>query len=1139
MKHKNSLAIAAFLLSLAVRAGIIAEHREDMNPARENWIRVSSQSGKSEAQAVQDNNIRAWRLNCGTKSGVHYKFGPSREQNTEAHDALLGASECGWTLSINIRVADVGNAPNMTRYVDFVDAGSRKRWGMDFGSDSQGNIMVALRGDGEKKLTLGESGYHVFKLVFDPKKGTSDLFVDDTAKPVIRGYRGDAGVTGGVPHLRWGSISNRGSGMADYNSVIFTIAEKNAPVSNSPLLEQQAPRPGGKFEAGFVAGSLVSLVSGDGVVMVKKKGDAVTGAHIGFQKETLSARTAIETRLANDMPLHQQWNFGKNDGLSGMGIAMAAHVLDQEGDMLVEQLARSIKPGVVSVGMSIGHIPLDMNIIVPGAGGVRLTRNSPEERWNFSYPMGWEAQLVIIEGKNRGFYLWAEDAGGGYKQLSVARTPLGWVLKLSGTNAAPYAKKTECRSPLWHLNVYTGDWRGPARRYREWAQANFNAAPLAARRPSWLKDVRTVTYAGQDITRLETLAEVLDPAQTMLYLHHWRFQDFDVDYPDYAHYAGGVREFIKKAHDLGFRIMLHLNAYGVDPKHPFYEKVKHAHVHESQPPYAPKNYRNTRTSPPKIIAYINPASKVWRDEFVRRAVALVGDLGVDGLHLDQNFHAHNDNNGLIDGMTYTQGVVAFHQALHDALPDIALGGEGLNEMTYRHTSYAQRHVYSVMRKTIDRSALMDAHPISSYLFQPHTRLYGWLGIAAPDEDPQVWCAWMENYRVWGAHPTPKLIRTGRSAMLRPSAFLRQSLEETQFWQAHRVEPDLDGAWPDDVLFPWKTGDGSEVRVMRDRSTWLTRNGRLQEISRTVSDARSVTLPGTIAGWKLYDKEKLFGLEPEKWYPYFTDPRPLDVMHMDQIQDGFTVAGMELDEKCIRIRTMQIGGLIRDLSRMAAKAKSGIRLTGGAVANRTGAFGGLQAASFSGASGVVRMSPPAERMLTEDFESDQMPQSKGLGETFAVFKVNLPKSHKARFRASVGMDGRSIGGKGLSDGVIFTISAKGNGLSETKKIEHTAMAENLPVELDLAKFSGEIEIELSVHPGAKNNATEDRAIWHQPRVEENMDRADGVIVIANAPSWLAQSAKAAGWLEGMANDGKDVRMSIPMPGEMELNAPDNQ
>jgi hypothetical protein len=663
--------------------------------------------------------------------------------------------------------------------------------------------------------------------------------------------------------------------------------------------------------------------------------------------------------------------------------------------------------------------------------------------------------------------------------------------------------------------------------------------PLEKRRPRWLKDVRTVSYAGQDAARLETHAEVLDPRQTMLYLHHWRAQDFDVGYPDYARYAKGTREFMEKAHALGFRVMLHLNAYGVDPQHPFYEKGKHAHVRETQPPFAAKNYRNTRVDPPKVIAYINPASKAYREDFVRRVVALVNDLKADGIHLDQNFHAHNDHNGLIDGLTYTQGVVALHQALREALPDVALGGEGLNEMTHRHTSYAQRHVYSVMRKTIDRSALLDAHPISSYLFLPYTRLYGWLGLAAPDEDPQVYCAWMENYRVWGVQPGTKLIRTGSDAMRSPSGFLRQSLEELRFWQDERLEPDLDGPWPENVLFPWKTKDAGIVRIMRDRSTWLLKDGQKRELSRSISDVESISLPGTITGWRLYDRESLFGLDPKKWYPYFTEPRPLDVMRIDKIQDGFSVGEMTLDANHVRIRTVQIGGLIHDLSSIIRKAGSGIRLAGGATTRRTGAFGGLQAASFSGAAGIIRMSPPSERALTEDFESDQIPQSKGLGETFAVFKLSLPKSHRARFRSSVGMDGRSIGGKGLSDGVVFTVSAKGNGRLETKSATHAAQAENLPLELDLSKFSGEVEIELVVHPGAKNNATEDRAIWHYPRVEENLDTPAGTLVIANAPAWLARSAGASGWTAETADGGRNVRLRVPMPGEVRLDPAEKQ
>jgi hypothetical protein len=49
-------------------------------------------------------------------------------------------------------------------------------------------------------------------------------------------------------------------------------------------------------------------------------------------------------------------------------------------------------------------------------------------------------------------------------------------------------------------------------------------------------------------------------------------------------------------------------------------------------------------------------------------------------------------------------------------------GEGLNEVTCRYEAFAQRHVPGLdhTQGTWEQPGLKTAHPISSYLFRPHT-----------------------------------------------------------------------------------------------------------------------------------------------------------------------------------------------------------------------------------------------------------------------------------------------------------------------------------------------------------------------------------------------------------------------------------
>ena len=98
-----------------------------------------------------------------------------------------------------------------------------------------------------------------------------------------------------------------------------------------------------------------------------------------------------------------------------------------------------------------------MNIIVPGWGGFRLTAQSPSLAADLEYPMAWEAQLVIIEGQDRGFYVWADDAAGRYKRIRIRLKPDGWWIGFTTWNNAPFEDLDACQTVKWRVSVYEGN----------------------------------------------------------------------------------------------------------------------------------------------------------------------------------------------------------------------------------------------------------------------------------------------------------------------------------------------------------------------------------------------------------------------------------------------------------------------------------------------------------------------------------------------------------------------------------------------------------------------------------------------------------------------------------------------------------
>jgi hypothetical protein len=556
---------------------------------------------------------------------------------------------------------------------------------------------------------------------------------------------------------------------------------------------------------------------------------------------------------------------------------------DQSGDLVVTQAAQASHGHLKAVSWSLGYVPLDMQVIVPHNGG-RVVRPQDVDRIEtINYPFGLEAQLIIFEKDGHGFYLWSDDPNFHFKQIELIKTSHGWLVRMTAKAQAPWDQTKILKSQRWRINTFDQTWRQPARRYRQWAAEAFDNQTLEDRTPTWARDIRCILYSSLKIPPIQTLAKTLDPRQTMIYLLKWRKQEFDRGYPDYDQDARGLMEFVTEAHRLGYRVMLHTNFFQLDYSDPLFKELGDKQILKEDGTLA--GWNNTRHNPPIQSAYINPASKRWREEMVTRLTRLVERTGADAIHLDQNFHVYNDLHGPIDGMNMPQGVVALHRDLRHAMPEIALGGEGLNELTFPYLSFAQRHVFALMRKAIDRDQLKDAHPISSYLFSDSVNAYGWPGMASPAEDGQRYAAWWEEYRNWATIPTIKILRQTPEILEHPTGFLRLALDEAVFMQQHRVNAAPDAHWPDSATFPFVTAKGEPVLRTKDRQLVFNNN---QVISRMITGVQKVTMPGRIDHWLLRQGDTSYGLDPNMWYPCFTGMTEHNDFGITVMPEQFTV-----------------------------------------------------------------------------------------------------------------------------------------------------------------------------------------------------------------------------------------------------------
>ena len=120
---------------------------------------------------------------------------------------------------------------------------------------------------------------------------------------------------------------------------------------------------------------------------------------------------------------------------------------------------------------------------------------------------------------------------------------------------------------------------------------------------------------------IQALAKRVDPKQTLLYVPGWRKFGYDRMYPDYEANAD-FPAFLAKAHELGFKVMVHCNYFGCQMENPAFQQVKDYQVR--RPWDGQLDYWIWQRATPLIkFAYIDPAAKAWRDLLVSRLAELV------------------------------------------------------------------------------------------------------------------------------------------------------------------------------------------------------------------------------------------------------------------------------------------------------------------------------------------------------------------------------------------------------------------------------------------------------------------------------------------------------------------------------------
>lgn len=736
-------------------------------------------------------------------------------------------------------------------------------------------------------------------------------------------------------------------------------------------------------------------------------------------------------------------------------------------DLLIEQEGTSDTAGVY--GIQWGCVNLNsgnLDLILPADGGQIINAMAPFTFRSFHYPFpSWEVQLAILQGEQGGFFVRGADETFQFKVLHYEKHIDSFALGFETQNQAPFDTLTSAKSVVWRLSAYSGDWRVPAKQYREWMEQTFKPWRLDEM-PAWVGEIGlVVTYIDPrlDVGILDTLAEQVDPAKTLLYLNQWRKDPFDVNFPDYTAKPEFGR-FVEAAHQRGFWVMAHVNLIGVNADHPRYAEFQKFQYRNPWTGNLMGWFWDRTDIPRNRIAAINPASAEFRKYFIQQLKEVWQKYDVDAFFLDVSARVENDANGLIEGLNSGQGNVLLHKELAAAMPGVVFAGESLHEVTFFRESFAQRWKNPPQWDPTRRST---AHPISSFLFSPYTSPYGHLGLPNPDQGLQLYQEYLEAYEIWGVLPTLRLSSVGD---LGPERVRTQELlSVARIWQQRGFKPDFESDWIPNTLFQYVGEDGG-IAALKKTEMGVTLV--LPEESLGYERAFGVTQVKTqrnIPHWRAYNKTAILGLHPEKSYFLSDTPRDLSQAHINALPDDVSVTESRVTENAALFRLERLDTSHEiDLLSEIHQVRTGIVHKGKELPRQRGAAFHKTEVSIAGVrKSAIDAHPPYENINGDHIRGDTS--------TFGEWTLSLPDTSTPLY---LDFDmGLREGSEG-SDGVTFIVSIQGTEifrrLYKAQRWEH--------VRLDLTPYRKQrVTLRFSTTPGPVGNGAWDWAMWGDPKI----------------------------------------------------------
>lgn len=425
---------------------------------------------------------------------------------------------------------------------------------------------------------------------------------------------------------------------------------------------------------------------------------------------------------------------------------------DSTGDLIVEPSAYSSRPGLLACRWNIPGIKHDLHLVAPLFQGIKLKLDDPlicDSRW--PWPMSWEAGLAILQSAGGGFFIHAEDTHYIYKALKIGSKNDPYILGLDTEAYGPIDNNLAAGGLKWRINVFKGDWKVPAERYRDWLWNAFELKKEEERRPSWMNDIKlAISWCPGDSEILDALANKVPPSKVLLHFPDWRTDIYDQNYPTYQASEKG-KSFIHKCQKMGFHIMPHFNSVDMDPSHPIYNRIRDfqyrdivtkkiqgwSWVDGNVLGVPESNESRMHNRDKNVMVKIHPGLSTWRSILGENVQKAANELNLDCVFLDVTLVTQNLHNCLVESITSTEGMRRLIGHISLLGKGLVIGGEGLNEITMQGLTFAQAHLFRSWQTSTPGMERTGGCNLNQVLFGRLCKTIGYSNLNGSDKDSEM------------------------------------------------------------------------------------------------------------------------------------------------------------------------------------------------------------------------------------------------------------------------------------------------------------------------------------------------------------------------------------------------------------------